>query len=260
MDSSPHLYGVFGHPIGHSLSPHMHNAAFRARGWTHWYIPIDCPPDELDAKLGAFVAVGGRGANLTRPLKEAILPVLTGRSAWVERAGAANTILWTDAGWQGDNTDCQALEGQLPRARSGAQALVLGAGGAARASAAVLEMLGYRVTVASRRRPAMPGVGWLPWDDRLDPAPWDVVVNATPVGQAGEAQIAQWPMPVAHGTAVDWVYSPRRTPFLMAAEQYPISRVDGLTLLVEQARYAWRLWFGELAPADDMWSATKPWQ
>ncbi len=260
MDTPPQLYGVYGHPIAHSLSPHMHNAAFRVRGWRHWYIPIDCRPQELEEKLEAFRAIGGRGANLTRPLKETVLPLLTSGSSWVARAGAANTIVWTPEGWQGDNTDCQALLGQLSPALPGAQALVLGAGGAARASVAVLRESGYGVTVASRRPTAWPDVQWMAWEERLAPASWDVVVNATPVGQSGEAQSAAWPMPVEHGTVVDWVYSPRRTPFLREAEQHPVAVVDGLTLLVEQARYAWRLWFGEVAPADPMWDATAPWQ
>lgn len=260
MDTSPQLYGVFGHPIAHSLSPHMHNAAFRARGWHHWYLPIDCRPQELEGKLDAFVAIGGRGANLTRPLKETVLPMLASRSTWVTRSGAANSIVWTEDGWQGDNTDCQALVGQLSQAATGARALVLGAGGAARASVAVLRTLGYGVTVASRRPAELPDVQWMAWEDRLAPGSWDVVVNATPVGQSGEVQGAGWPMPVDHGTVVDWVYSPRRTPFLASAARNPVTIVDGLTLLVEQARYAWRLWFGELGPAQDMWDATAPWQ
>ena len=261
MTSSPSLYAVFGQPIDHSLSPVIHNAAFQGENRPMYYIPVECAPAELLDKLEAFRELGGSGVNLTRPLKELIIPHLKEASSWVLRTHAANTLAWHGDGWVGDNTDCQALLRLLPPAERSNQALILGSGGVARASQAALEEHGYRVSVAARG--ASQGT-WaanlIHWNERLKARPWAVVVNATPLGQIGEEKEPQWPLPQEGGWAVDWVYRPRRTEFLEQAQEHGAHVLDGLCLLVEQASAAWNSWFGVDGPRNLMWKAVRPWR
>lgn len=257
------LYAVFGQPIAHSLSPVLHNAAFRVERPGCFYIPVEVRPEELADKLAAFRALGGRGVNLTRPLKELVMPMLHGVSEWAGRVGAANTLAWRESGgWWGDNTDVKALLRCLPPAADDARpALVLGSGGAARASVAALEARGYAVTVAARTPGA---VGWHPrvmaWDRAADPEHiWAVVVNATPRGQIGEPGWDRFPLMGPGTVVVDWVYRPQDTPLLREARRCGSETVDGLTLLVEQAALAWTGWFGREGPAEVMRQAVEPW-
>ena len=261
MSSPLALYAVFGSPISHSLSPVLHNYAFQSRKRPAFYLPVECTPDQLGQKMDAFDKLGGHGVNFTRPLKEQVLPMLAARDVWVSDAGAANTVRITANGWAGANTDCEALFRLVPFASvRGSEALVLGSGGAARASAAVLNRLGYRVAVAARRPEKC---DWaherVSWDDRLKPRGWRVVVNATPLGQLGESFLSEWPVPAPGGLAVEWVYRPRQTQFTMLARGAGSVVIDGLTLLIEQAALAWHFWFGEEGPRDAMWEAVRPW-
>lgn len=256
------LYAVFGQPIAHSLSPVIHNAAFQARSLPAYYFPVECAFSELADKLAAFRGLGGTGVNLTRPLKEAVIPQLAKKSEWVDAAGAANILRVEADQWMGDNTDCQALYRLLDKVGMRSRdALVLGSGGAARASAAVLRRHGYRV-VAAARKPAM--CDWadeaLPWSNRLTKASWHIVVNATPLGQEGELQETRWPLPHPGGIAVDWVYRPRKTLFLQQAEEHGAVMLDGLTLLIEQAALGWLTWIGQEGPREVMWKAATLWQ
>nr|WP_275107237.1 shikimate dehydrogenase [Sulfobacillus harzensis] len=253
------LYAVFGKPILHSLSPKIHNHAFRDNAISAFYLPVEVASDALPLKLAAFQKLGGRGVNLTRPLKEEVLPHLSAASEWVKQAGAANTLVWQDGGWVGDNTDCQALETKVPPGHGG-PALILGAGGVARATAAVLASRGYEVWVAARHPSGVVfGEHILTWGERLKPRDWQVVVNATPLGQIHEEQETDWPLPAPGGMAVDWVYRPRRTRFLALAESRGVSVVDGLELLVEQAAWSWVAWFGYRGPVAVMRDAVQEW-
>ncbi len=204
-------------------------------------------------QLSAFHEIGGRGANLTRPLKSLIMPQLVGFSDAVRRAGAANTILWTSEGWVGENTDVMALSDWMP-ANVGSKALILGGGGAARASWVALTDCGYEVHVMTRNPDRIwPGPTAHGWDlQRLDNS-YAVIVNATPLGQAGEPSwdVLTLPNLSSEPIVVDWVYSPQLTPFLSwGKSQSARAVVDGLSLLVAQARWAWQLWFGQPAPPD----------
>ncbi|MCY0908136.1 MAG: shikimate dehydrogenase [Sulfobacillus thermotolerans] len=245
------LYAVFGQPIHHSLSPQMHNRAFSATNRTAFYLPVECSPKELLPKLAAFHDLGGRGVNLTRPLKETIIPHLRAQSPWVEKTGAANTILWENDGWVGDNTDIQAFVAMVPPApHAQSTALVLGQGGVARASVAGLEVLGYHVSVMARpSQKARWHASWIAWQwDTLHLPPYDVIVNATPLGQDGEGE---WPDTVKflpHTTIVDWVYRPNTTRLIQQARRVGAHTVDGLSLLVKQASLAWMSWFGTEGP------------
>lgn len=259
----PSLFAVFGHPIEHSLSPVIHNIGFAARHMSSYYFPIDCTPPQLADKLEAFRLIGGRGVNLTRPLKEDVLHWVGVGDDWVAEAGAANTLVAQDTEWKSANTDCQALFALLTSVglSSSGTALILGSGGAARASAAVLRRFGCRVVAAVRTPRACDWADQvILWDERLEPRPWRVVVNATPIGQTGEGQESRWPMPIAKGLAVDWVYRPNQTAFLTAARHHGAYVLDGLSLLVEQAALAWSVWFGEDGPREVMREAVAQWR
>lgn len=256
------LYAVFGSPIGHSLSPQMHNYAFLKYQPGSYYIPVEAGPDDFLERLAAFREIGGRGANLTRPLKSMIMPHLVVQSEGVRRAEAANTILWTPGGWIGENTDVMALSERIPVSH-GSKALILGGGGAARASWVALTDRGYAVDVMTRQ----PGRVWAgpdarEWDVQLLRDSYSVIVNATPLGQMGETawDVSTLPDLTSPVIVVDWVYSPRMTSFLDWARAQPGSRiVDGLSLLIAQARWAWQLWFGQAAPEDVLEEAVS-WQ
>ena len=256
------LYAVFGKPISHSLSPLIHNEAFSARHFFAHYFPVECEPGQLEEKLHAFHILGGRGVNLTRPLKEAILPLAEPKDLWVNLAGAANTLVAGDVGWEAANTDCEALFRLLPAGKtSGQDALILGSGGVARATAAVLCQKGFQVVMAARTPRPCPGVcEVISWGKRLDPHPWQVVVNATPLGQMGEGNEELWPCPVSSGVAVDWVYRPNNTPFIVGARKKGAFTIDGLTLFLEQAALAWLVWFGEEGPRGVMKDVAAPWR
>jgi len=247
------LYAVFGSPISHSLSPQMHNAAFTAEEMSAHYLPVEVAPTKLMAALHGFRVLGGVGVNLTRPLKETIVPFLQDLSPAAEAAKAANTIVWRDDGWIGDNTDIRALTAKVePWLGRGRRALVVGSGGAARGSMVALHHLNMEVWVASRS-PSDFGDRWIPLADMPTRRDWDVVVNATPLGQGGEDAWVYWPvLSPCQTVVVDWVYHPRETPLLEAADALHCPRVDGLELLIEQARWAWQLLFGRLGPAEAM--------
>lgn len=247
------LFAVFGRPIHHSLSPQMHNAAFKYSDRPAFYFPVECSPAELSYRLDAFRQLNGRGANLTRPLKELIIPHLREKTPWVEKTQAANVVAWQEDGWIGDNTDVQALVAAIPPAALsyfGGVAWVLGQGGAARASTVALQERGYDVVVFGRAstRPV--------WHDRwerwnyakfLQPQ-CDVFVNATPIGQMGEARWPIEPQFDVHTVVVDWVYRPNITPLVEKGRQVGCTVVDGLSLLIEQAVFSWKLWFGYNGP------------
>ena len=148
------LFGVFGDPVDHSLSPAMHNAAFAATGLPHVYLRYRVPPGSLPRALREARALRMGGLNLTVPLKEAILPLLDALTPEAARIGAVNTVLFSaDECLVGDNTDGRGflavLRGRV-RLR-GAHAVVIGAGGAARAVGSALDRAGCaRITIANR--------------------------------------------------------------------------------------------------------------
>lgn len=229
----------------------MHNAAFARDKPGHYYIPIESAPPNLFSQLAAFRALGGVGANLTRPLKEWVLPYLVQQHDRVTRSQAANTIVWNGSGWAGDNTDVLALSQMLPWGE-GKTALILGSGGVARASWVALTDRGYHVTIMARHPERVwPGPTTIPWDWGALAWNFDVIVNATPLGQRGEESFDTSALPLLSQpiTVVDWVYNPRMTPLLKWGQiNADAQLIDGLSLLISQAKWAWMVWFGHMAP------------
>ncbi|HZO48882.1 MAG TPA: shikimate dehydrogenase [Gaiellaceae bacterium] len=231
------LVGILGWPVSHSLSPPMQNAAFAALGLDWVYVPLPAPPERLAEAVRGLAATGFAGANVTIPHKSAVVDLCDEVEEAAARAGSVNTLAFQDGRVQGSSTDVVALE----RAVAGAsgRALVLGAGGSAKAAVAALARL--EVEVVGRRDP-----GWPP-----DASGYDVVVNATPVRDDPLVR------PAAGQTVVDLPYNPDGSPTALAraAREAGARVVDGLELLLWQGAASFERWTGRPAPLEAMRAA-----
>jgi shikimate dehydrogenase len=258
------LAGVIGWPVGHSRSPQMHNAAYAALGMDWAYVAMPVEPARLDAAMRGLAALGFAGVNVTIPHKQAVAALCDELSEDARSAGSVNTVLVRDDGTlRGETTDgagmLQAI-GDLPAG----EALVLGAGGAARAAAAALRDAGLAVTVAARRPESAAeladalDVSAAPWPPASLPA---LVVNATPVGQAGAADDLPVPEPLLGGVEVvcDLAYrgDGSETGLVAAARRRGVRSVDGLDVLVGQGAIAFRLFTGREPPVEAMRKAAR---
>ncbi len=266
--------GVIGWPVTHSLSPAMHNAAFAALGLTDWrYDLLPVPPDIVGHSLRTLRGEGGYlGVNVTVPLKEKVL-AHTQPDDLARAVGAANTIDFRTN--VSTNTDVAGLIGDLEAngvALSGTRALVLGAGGAARAAVFGLAQAGASVIVTNRtmaRAQAMLAnlalaanvrdVEALPLEEAAAAQP-GLIVNCTPVGMWPQVNLCPWPddVPFPEGAVVyDMVYRPARTRLMALAETRGGRAVGGLGMLVRQGAAAFTLWTGRAAPFDVMLAAAQ---
>lgn len=265
------LTGLLGWPVAHSRSPAMHNAAFAAAGIAGTYLPLAVPPERLAAAVSGLVALGFRGVNVTVPHKQAVIPLLDELSPAAQAIGAVNTIVVREDGrLYGDNTDAPGFLADLTEQgvaladRTAAGALVLGAGGSARAVAFALATAGVPVTVWARRpeqaqalcetlRPFLPPtarVQALPSaaDTPGHPA---LIVNCTSAGMHPQEDASPWPAhwPLYPDQIVyDLVYNPPRTRFLAQAAAHGARPINGLGMLLHQGALAWTLWTGQPAP------------
>jgi shikimate dehydrogenase len=258
---------IIGWPISHSLSPAIHNAAFRATGLDWTYVAFAVAPEELERGIGGIRALGIAGVNVTMPHKQSVMPFLDEVSPEVELAGAVNTIIATGGRLIGANTDgagfVRFLERDAAFAPSGKQALLLGAGGAARSLAVSLAAAGASVSITSRRDDASEvvakavGAEAVAWDDRAPAATKaDLLVNATPVGSDASSGSPIDPPAVHEGQlVVDLVYAPPLTPLLTAARERGAIAHNGLGMLLHQAALAFELWTGVPAPLEAMSAA-----
>ena len=268
----PEVVRIFGHPVGHSISPAIHNALFAALGIDAVYEAVDVPPAELPQAIAELRARRLLGANCTIPHKLAVLDLVDERTEETRLIGAANTLFWRGDALVADNTDAggleQAIRAEWPELRAG-RAVVLGSGGAARAAAVALARLGCSVTVLARREvPAesvaataasvgVEAVGMGLQFAAAAVADADLVVNATPLGLKGEALPEPF-MRLAPGqAALDLVYGAAATPFVAAAREHGAWAADGLGMLVGQAALAFQRWTGREAPFAAMEAAAK---
>jgi len=257
------LCGIVLHPAGHTRSPAMHNAAFRALGIDAVYLAFDVPPAALAPAIAGARALRVRQLAVSVPHKEAVIAHLDRIEPIARRIGAVNTVTWQDGALVGANTDwigvVRALERATPLA--GRRAAVLGAGGAARAAVHGLLERGAHVTVLNRTVPrarelasALGAAGAGPLEE-LAGVPWDVIVNATRVGLREDVS----PVPAAAipsgAVVLDAVYDPERTRLLRDAEARGARVVAGKWWLVEQAAEQLRLWTGREAPREAMAAA-----
>ncbi len=257
---------VLGHPVAHSLSPAMHNAAFGALGLPHRYEARDVPPAGLPAAVTHLRALTDLvGANVTVPHKEAIGGLLDLVTPEARAIGAVNTIVRAGSRLEGHNTDRVGFAAALAErevAVAGQRVLVLGAGGAARAAVLSLLAAGATVVVANRtmaraaQLTAVLGGTLIAWPEAGGDAlaGIDILVNATSAGLQGED-----PLPgvvLSSRLAVfDLIPTARLTPLLTRSSAAGCRTVDGLLMLLHQAAASFTLWTGENAPIPAMRAA-----
>jgi shikimate dehydrogenase len=271
------VLGVFGHPIGHSLSPLMHARFAEATGADTIYVPFPVPPEGLATALNALPALGIRGVNVTVPHKEAVRRQLGHLEPAAKAIGAVNTVINHDGVLVGDNTDARGfladLEAQFPDGRwKQRPALVLGAGGAARAVAFALGGAGLpAVTIANRTAARaeslaaelLPRIGHgtdLAPERLSDPvAAAGLIVNTTSVGLEGEAIPGLDLGRADPGACVyDLIYNPPVTPLLHEARQRGLAASNGLGMLVRQGAISYALWTGKAPPVEPVIDALAP--
>jgi shikimate dehydrogenase len=258
---------VLGHPVAHSRSPAMQSAALAELGlgeeWS--YEAIDVAPDEFERFVHGMAEQGFAGANVTVPHKGAALAVAETLSETAREIGAANTLsFFAGAEIRADNTDAAGLMAALPSSPAGRRALVLGAGGAARAVVWALTREGASVEVwnrtALRSRHLCEELGGAPVDDP-DPAAYELIVNSTAVGLQGEDPFAELPLRRdgfgAGQVVVDMVYGGEPTALLAAAEAAGAATVDGIEVLVRQGALSLEIWTGREAPLASMRAAAR---
>jgi 3-dehydroquinate dehydratase/shikimate dehydrogenase len=232
------IYGVVGNPIQHSRSPILHNAAFRHASVDAVYLPLDAASfDDFESFAEAFDV---RGASVTAPFKGDAASAAASRDTATDAVGAANTLKRTAGGWAAANTDAAGFLDTLQDVElAGARAAVIGRGGASRAVAHALAGAGAEVTTLGR--------------GDLDRAsePWDLLVNATPVGTSPGVTAS-----VIAGRAIrarrvyDLVYNPAPTQLMRDAAAAGAAVTGGMPMLVAQACRQFEFWFGRPAPVD----------
>jgi len=264
VTGSTRLAGVIGWPVAHSRSPQMHNAAYAALGMDWAYVALPVEPSRLEQALRGLAALGFAGVNVTIPHKEGVAALCDEVSDEARRAGSVNTVLVQDHGsLRGETTDgrgmLDALGPGLPET-----ALVLGAGGAARAAIAALAGQGVEVTVSARRAEAAVELadelaataGAWPAD-----LPAGLIVNATPVGQSGPADELPLDEALISGEAVvcDLAYrgDGAATGLVALARDRGARTVDGIDVLVGQGLLSFKLFTGQDPPADVMAAAAR---
>jgi shikimate dehydrogenase len=263
------LYGVVGHPVSHSRSPELQNAAFAHLGIDAVYLALPVLPERLEEALRGAHALGFQGLNVTVPHKQPALASCVALDPVAREVGAVNTLRRTPEGWEGSNTDAPACLTLLEEAGArGARALLVGAGGAARAAAWALLRLGTDLRVAARRGDASAALvedllRQAPADARAEAIEWEdleeqataaqVVVNGTSVGLPGhEARLPQLRLRAGQ-VALDFVYG--ETDLARAARAVGARLVSGEEVLVRQGALAFTWWTGRPAPEAVMTAA-----
>ena len=276
ISGSTRVAGVIGDPVRHSLSPVLHNAAYRELGLDWVYAAFEVPAGSTAAALDAMRVLGFAGLSITMPHKTAAAECCDELTADAEALHSVNTVHVAERGrLAGDSTDGEGFLRSLRDAGhdpAGVPALVLGGGGAARAVALALGRAGAQVTVCARKPDAAVAAARLArgevsaWDERDAVARRCVlVVNATPIGMAGAAggAGAGSELPVRadalgrNQVCVDLVYHPRDTALLRAAREQGAAVVDGLGMLVHQAGLQVAAWTGRSAPIAAMRAAAE---
>jgi shikimate dehydrogenase len=255
--------GVLGWPVGHSRSPQMMAAALQAAGLATWrYQRLPVPPELFAETVAALSGAGFRGANVTIPHKQAALALADAASDAARAIGAANTLLFEPSTEiTADNTDAPALLQALPISPRGRTALVLGAGGSARAAVWALVGAGVEVYVWNRHfqraKKLCSELGGRPVAEAL---PADLVVNCTPVGLDGNGHAFKM-LPfradelAMFGWVIDFVYGSDQTPLVAAASAAGVPAVGGLELLVGQGALSFERFTGLPAPVEEMRAA-----
>jgi len=277
--------GLIGFPLSHSLSPRLHTAAFKALGLDGEYKLYPVPPDDRDSLVGLSRRVRSGellGLNITIPHKQTIIPMMDELTPTAQAIGAVNTIYAKDGKLIGHNTDAPGFLSDLyrsyPQTFVEKNALVMGAGGAARAVVYALLADGWKVTLAVRRTDVeqagaliesmCPVAGdeslrsVLMEADTLSPlvAGIRLIVNATPLGMSPKVDDCPWPEDLSFprvATIYDLVYNPRETLLLRRARAAGLCAASGIGMLVEQAALSFACWTEREAPREVMFGAVE---
>src|SRR5437762_4243821 len=269
INQATEVYGVIADPVSHSLSPQIHNAAFDAVGLNAVYVPIRVRPEDLTQFMHDCRELGIRGLSVTIPHKEEILNHKTKCDVGTEEIGAANTLIWNDDDRVAYNTDYRAAMSSLDAMFGGGEkdtsglvgkhALVLGAGGAARAIVVGLGRRGADITIASRTAERAGELAHfckgksIAWGLRHS-VKCDVVVNCTPVGM--HPNLDDTPYEAKHlkkeMVVFDTVYNPEQTLLLKEARELGCSTITGVDMFIGQAALQFFLFTGREAPIELM--------
>jgi len=276
------LLGVIGHPVEHSLSPVMHNAALAALGLDYVYLPFPIQPENLQVAIAGFAAIDVKGFSVTIPHKQAIMPLLSEITPLAQAIGAVNTVTRQDNQWVGTNTDIEGfispLQTTYQQDWSQKVAVILGNGGAARAVVAGCYQLNFaEIYVVGRNEQRLKEFydswGNSPITDKLQVNTWDnlaklipqanLLVNTTPIGMY--PKVDDSPLSIAEmadlpkgAIAYDLIYIPQPTKFLQQAQKQGAIAIDGLEMLVQQGAAALKIWLQkETVPVDVMRQALR---
>jgi 3-dehydroquinate dehydratase/shikimate dehydrogenase len=255
LSRSSKIYGVIADPVGHSLSPCIHNRAFQARRLDAVYLPFRVPPPQLKDFMTLAEKLPVAGFSVTIPHKQRILRYLDAVEPLARRIGAVNTV-WRKAGkWRGMNSDAKAVAGPLGRRLRLAKAsvLLIGSGGAARAAAFALADEGARVSVVGieqdRVRALAKACGGTPLlAEQLPALHFDALVHATPLGMYPHVAECYFEDRIPADVVLDMVYNPAETLLLRQAREQGKTVIAGLEMFIEQAVRQFEVWTGESAP------------
>lgn len=267
------VVGILGWPVGHTLSPAMHNSAFAALNLNWIYVPLPIAPDQIKDAVRSLRAFNFMGANVTVPHKQAIMRYLDEIDPVARNIGAVNTIAIDQNGkTHGYNTDSDGFLQSLLEADfnpQGARCLVLGAGGAARAVVYSLASAGAEAIAVYNR--TVERAAFLAEDlkapfsavtfsfETLSPESlrqanhqFDLVVNTTLLGMTPHTCSTPWPadIPLPNAAICDLVYNPLKTCFLRQAEEAGLRTIDGLGMLIHQGARSFEIWTGQRPPTD----------
>lgn len=266
------MLALLGHPVGHSLSPVMHNAALQAQSVDAVYLAFDVEPAELSSALEGLRSLGFWGANVTLPHKERAVEMVDILDPLAARVGAVNTIVNANGLLSGHNTDIAGFTAALKMVRregaAGARCVVVGAGGAARAVLAALGAGGaadirvFNRTAARAESLCSTAREWGgPPCEVVDGAGLaqtvaeaDIIVNATSVGLGVSVKESVVPVDIldCHHVVVDLVYGLQPSFLVTEAIARGALAVDGMEMLLSQAASSYQLWTGKEAPVDVM--------
>jgi shikimate dehydrogenase len=275
IDAKTEIYGIIGWPVGHSLSPAMHNAAFAHFGLNAIYVPMPVAPDMIGRAMAGIRAMNIRGANVTVPHKIAVLDYLDGLSGVAAELAAVNVIANSGGTLTGSNTDTDGFRLSLEEAGvevSGRRVAVIGAGGASRSVIRALQTAGaeriflfnrtHEKAAAVAEGASKPPFAPVTAVKNSDSGARDIlggcaiIINATSLGlrEGDPTPIDPEPLNSGH-TLVDLIYRPPETAFLAAGKAKGARTVNGYGMLVFQALEAFKIWTGLVPPASVMWDA-----
>jgi shikimate dehydrogenase len=275
VKATTQIYGIFGHPVKHSLSPNMHNSAFQTLGLDSVYVAFDIEPENIGDATSAIRTMGIKGINITIPHKQTIIPYLDEVSPDAKLTGAVNTVKNDGGKLTGYNTDVRgflrAIREDLDFSPEGKTLFLVGAGGAARAVMSACCMKGISVIyltdilqdkaiiLAQDFKENFQNIEIEPLSiedkdilaEKLGGS--DILVNASPAGMDGEGK-PDIPIPSLNKNAVvyDLVYKPPDTNLLIEVRELGYKASGGLSMLLYQGAESFEIWTGEKAPVDVM--------